>query len=479
MARLAAALLLIVLAAPGWAVCSRTCAKSPEGCAKGFGTLAYVVSTCRVVGRSQIGTQELRIQRAGCDPVTALRFENPEPLADPLGLCALVAENHLGTASPIAGVFQRLGVTNDGNAVVFEISNAFQLLERTPLAPEQQGFFYVRADGTGLRRLGPASRDPTYRIFPTGDDYSAEVQTQIAPSPDDQVVAFTDVAPGSDGVETVQLFTLDLTTGERRQVTHLTAGTPPRPGRKSIDFFLFLDGRTIQFVHVMGDERQAKRIAIDGTGLRDESVPRGLSPGAESHVIQSVRQSGRRFDILGVSLPGPPANADVLPFYGPPSELFSVFDRHLIQLTNYRYGDTVLIQSRSSDVVFMTSADPVGANPFHNCQLFRISPLGLGLRQTTHFDPGRRSEEGCQIGSLPGCGIRPVNELESQASRALPFYSDCDPLGTNPNGSQVFTVRWKGSGLRQITHTRGATTAADGSIVEVEIPGPVARGGAR
>ena len=61
--------------------------------------------------------------------------------------------------------------------------------------------------------------------------------------------------------------------------------------------------------------------------------------------------------------------------------------------------------------------------------------------------------------------------------QAFPFYSDCDPFGTNPNGSQVFAMRWDGSGLRQLTHTRGTTTATDGSVVEVEVPGPVARGG--
>jgi hypothetical protein len=141
------------------------------------------------------------------------------------------------------------------------------------------------------------------------------------------------------------------------------------------------------------------------------------------------------------------------------------------------YGDTSLVGIRPNDVVFMATADPVGANPFHNCQLFHISPLGLGLRQLTHFDPGRRSEEGCQIGALPGCGLRQLNEGPFHESSALAFYSDCDPLGTNPNGSQVFAMPWNGSALRQVTHTRGVTAAADGSVVEVDIPGPVARGG--
>ncbi len=187
-----------------------------------------------------------------------------------------------------------------------------------------------------------------------------------------------------------------------------------------------------------------------------------------------------RYQSQRMAFPGPSANADVLPDFGPPTELFTLrADGNLIQLTNYRYGDTNLMGIAPHDVLFMTSADPVGANPFHNCQLFRISPLGFGLRQVTRFDQEQRSEEGCQIGVLPGCGIRELNGFDSAPSPALSFYSDCDPLGTNPNGSQVFAMRRNGSGLSQVTHARGVTTAADGSIVEVEIPGPVARGGRR
>jgi hypothetical protein len=151
--------------------------------------------------------------------------------------------------------------------------------------------------------------------------------------------------------------------------------------------------------------------------------------------------------------------------------------RYPIQLTNFHYADTNLMGVRPRDVLFRASADPLGENPFHNCQLFRISPLGRGLRQVTHFDHQRRSEEGCQIGPLPGCGIREVNQHVSRASAAFVFYSDCDPFGTNPDGSQLFIMRWNGARLRQITQTRGTTTAADGSVLEVEIPGPVARDG--
>src|SRR5258706_8272047 len=91
-----AALALVALTHSAWAVCGRTCASRPEGCDKGFGTLAYVVTTCRVVGTSLIGAQELRVHRSGCDPVTVLRLANPEPEADPFGLCTILGRNHLG-----------------------------------------------------------------------------------------------------------------------------------------------------------------------------------------------------------------------------------------------------------------------------------------------------------------------------------------------------------------------------------------------
>jgi hypothetical protein len=438
MTRLASVLLLVALTQPAMAACTRRCASRPEGCGKGFGTLAYVVSTCRVVGRSQIGAQELRIHRAGCDSITVLRLANPEPVADPFGLCTIVGENHLGTASPIAGAFQRLGVTPDGKGVVFEINNAFELLEHTPLAPEQQGFFYVRADGTGLRRLGPPSRDPTYRIYVSGGRPSAEVQTRVAISEDGRWAVFSDRAPGADGVETEQLFAIDLVTGERRQVTNLTAGEPPRPGRRIIGYFAFQEGRPIVFVLETGRQAQAKKIRVDGTGLRDLSDPSGLSSNGENRVSLTFRRSGLRYGLVGITSLVPPVNADALPDFGTRVDLYSLLaDGNLIQLTNFGFGDTNPLGLAPRDIVFMASADPLGKNPFHNCQLFRISPLGLGFRQATHFGQGRRSEEGCQIGPLPGCGIRELNGWDSDTAAALTFYYDCDPIGTDPNLSRI------------------------------------------
>jgi len=41
----------------------------------------------------------------------------------------------------------------------------------------------------------------------------------------------------------------------------------------------------------------------------------------------------------------------------------------------------------------------------------------------------------------------------------------CDPFGTNPNGSQLFTLGADGSGLRQLTQLRGLSIGADGTVI--------------
>ena len=51
--------------------------------------------------------------------------------------------------------------------------------------------------------------------------------------------------------------------------------------------------------------------------------------------------------------------------------------------------------------------------------------------------------------------------------------TQCDPLGTNPTGNQLYAMRPDGSGLRQITHARGMTIDTP-ELVEVELPGPFA-----
>ncbi len=452
--------------------------RARAGCGGGFGTLAYVVSSCRVQGSSQIGAQELRIRRNGCDPVTVLRFANPEPAPDPFGLCARGAQNHNGVHSGLAGIFQRLGVTRDGSAVVFEISNQFQLIGKTPLAPEQQGFFYVRADGTGLRRLAPPSRDSTYRIFvnPRGEA-SAESKTALPFRADDRMTAYTDLGPGADGRESEQIFTLDLRTGERKQVTRLVGTAPPdRRLVGGIAIGTYRGG--IGFDLLIGEEYTSFSMRSDGSDLH--SVPSATVGGRlDGPVLPTLGLTTRTgLSLHHVAMPGTPENPWV--FLGAPIyELFLKAREHLIQLTALGHTDTRGLAFRPDEVLLMASADPFGTNPSRNCQLFRAPRYGGPLRQLTHFGQGVPSEEGCQLGELPGCGISygVEQQLEVAArARAYAFYSDCDPFGTNPDGSQVFAIDWGGSRLRQLTHTAGARRGADGSL-ELELLGPAARGG--
>ena len=63
--------------------------------------------------------------------------------------------------------------------------------------------------------------------------------------------------------------------------------------------------------------------------------------------------------------------------------------------------------------------------------------------------------------------------MADQVTGTVLFSSDCDPTGGNPSGLQIFAMRPDGTGLRQLTATRGMTTDPDGTI-HVEMPGPYA-----
>ena len=54
------------------------------------------------------------------------------------------------------------------------------------------------------------------------------------------------------------------------------------------------------------------------------------------------------------------------------------------------------------------------------------------------------------------------------------FYSSCDPFGTNPYGSQLFSMHPDGTGLRQLTNTQGYTPKDASGAVIVELPFPFA-----
>jgi hypothetical protein len=384
--------------------------------------------------------------------------------------------NHAGHLSPLAGVFQRLGVARDGSAVVFEVTNEFQLIGKTALSPEQLGFFYVRADGTGLRRIGPPSRDRVWRVYQDGPGgpLAAGVQTDLPFSPDGKKIAYTDLGPGPDGRESEQIFALDLTTGARRQVTRLSPFEPEpftSPQQHHITWLDFLSNDRVIFVTTTGDSGKTIQINLDGTGALESADPIRLGNPGGGRIQGNLRVSEKSRHFREIELPGVPDNPGAFTGAGGPVEIFRFFGSDKVQLTNFNRTDTLFIGARGRHVLVLATADPFGTNPCNERQIFRVSPLGQGLRQATPFREG--SQQGCGDPG-PGCSI-PFSRLLTTI-RAQLVYSDCDAFGTNPDGSQVFAIEYDGSGLRQLTHTAGARTGADG-VLEVELPGPMAANG--
>jgi hypothetical protein len=458
----------------GAAACRRRCKPAV------IRTLAYVVSDCRVDAAGFVGHQTLRIRRGDRDPVTVAEFSGPTPIPDPAGLCRLYGESRVGAASAVAGPLQRLGVSPDGSQVVFEVTDDHSFFPLTAVPPEAQGMFVVGADGRGLRRLGPASREPSFRITPSpegGGDFDVSTGSLVPFSPDRRWIAFTDRGPGPAGEEAVQVVALELATGRRTQLTHLPAGTSPYLSIPVTCCPKFVDNHTVvfsTFIDPEGPNPEGSQLAftvrLDGT--RFTRVPTPVAePG--SRVIPSFQVTNLGTNLVELSRPGTPEN----PAPGSPGiiEVFLVDGRRLLQLTNFRRVDTAsaFLAADRRRAFFNASADPLGTNPSGDCQLFSIGTLGTRLRQITHFDSGAATpiQFGCAGTRPPGCSVREA--LQDPVTRSIVLYSSCDPFGTNPHGGQLFAMRSNGSGLRQLTSARGFAVDPDGTV-RAELPGPFA-----
>jgi len=435
-----------------------------------IGALAYVQTACRdsVDGRFS-ATQEMRAQRNDGAPLTLARIE--AIASDTLeGLCEVYGTNRLGALALTFGGFSRLGVRPDGGAVVYEVTDAFSAVEQPFVAAEDEGIFAVRIDGSRRRRLGPASQ-----VASIGDSLASPT---YGFSPSGRYVGFEDLGPGPQGEAAVQIFTLDVETGARRQITRLPAA--PVPGLDGTYFWSFVDEHTILFI--------------------TSANPDGLNPGEQATPFTVGVESGTLTNVSVTPVPGgvftptfvitggarivgsaPVEGEPENPFGGNPiRELFVSDARNLLQLTVFHRTDTSiavpLVSSDRRRVFFTASADPVGANTAHACQIFSIGPLGEDLRQLTAFTLPAPSDLGCwATRQADGCRTDfGFAERQAQDARTgtLIFNSSCNPLGgANPDSEQIFAMRPDGSGLRQLTAARGLVAAADGSI-DAELPGP-------
>lgn len=371
-------------------------------------TLAYVETECRGSGAQPVTVrQRLQVRRGDCDePVTLMEFPALEPGPDQFEACRLVGVNRAGIACTLVGVFQRVGVSPDASGVVFEVTEDFSRLRHGQLPPDQKGIFFARSDGRGLRRLGPASRDASYRLVP---DLSqpASVQTSFNTlflfSPDGRRIVFTDLGPDAAGEEASQIVTLELATGQRTQVTRLSSGSPLDPAEFITGYASFADNETILFFTSanpdgMHPEGGFFTVKTDGTALRALPAPVVLS---SSRVVPTFKITGPGTSVLDLSLPGTPVNGRP----GEPAthnEVFVLAGKTLLQLTNFNRNDTLseILTADRRRAVFRASADPLGTNGSENCQLFSIDTLGAHLRQLTHFRDGEQEHapNGCRVG---------------------------------------------------------------------------------
>ena len=442
----------------------------PAGPATLNGTVAYVATECMDTLDGSTAHQQLRIIR-GERPSTAVLDIPTLGAGSPAGACTALSLPRFGPFFIVIGAFQRLAVSPDGSNVVFEVTDAMSLLPLTPIPPEQQGIFIMRADGTGLRRLAPASREPTFRV--AGEKTSQiNLFPGLAFSRNGEMVAYTDRGPGPNGEDATQIFAVDLATAQRTQLTHLPLTPAPDPLFLSTCCPSFPDDETVAFLSIANPDGLNPNgdaaiftVKVDGTGLKKLPVPM-VAPGSAIVPVFSI--TGPRPDAALFFLPGDPVNNPGA--RGGIVEVFAVEGENLLQLTNFHRADTntPLLATDLQHVLFVASANPFGTNPTTNCQVFSIDRNGADLRQISSFSQGDTSNNGCFFGPPPGCAVAFLGQ--DQVTQTLVTYSSCDPLGANPYGSQIFAMRQDGSGLRQLTKL-GGVVVTDTSAT-VELPGP-------
>jgi len=496
-----------------WArrTCVRTCKRT--WCAP-IGTFAWVDNEFYTVfppdGRGE-AHQRVMIRRGNCDPVKLMELTVPQPVPDPLGF----AEFRIAPQSAVVGGVQRFGLRPDGMAVALEVSNATRSFPLVPLP--QEGFFFVNADGSDLRYLGPPSREPLFVLEPVDSPFGTECRSgchdlpwcdQLFPNAPERCfvitfpslnfshianfAVFTDLGTGPAGETATQVWMLDLDTGVRTPVTQGKSALPSAmcpPGLPSV-FSPHVSDDTVRFMSCANPDGLNPNNQLAFFTVKTDGADLQAIPVPPSELPRDLRGFGLKISGGGtatamLNLQGRPWN----PVGGVPasslgsliSEVFFVNGEDVLQLTNFHRVDTIDqgLSPSGQRAFFIASADPLRTNRTNNCQLFSIDTLGAHLRQLTHFSEGEDpSVNGCinqlqpgHAGPAPGCVINSVTQDGKR--RAILFDSSCNLSGTNPNPDQdqVFIIRTDGSGLRQLTQSKGRVNHPDGSVT-TELSGP-------
>jgi cysteine-rich repeat protein len=436
--------------------CRAACAERSTCTAPGASirTLAYVMTECTTdrQGRSTLN-QKLLVRRGNCDPITVPEVDAGLPQSDPSGLCRQFGAARHGTAATALGLFRRLAVLPDGSGVVYEMTamtSRFRILRRPP----QEGFFFVRADGRAHHWLGPPSRVEGTEAARMGTDF-------FPVSPDGRSIALTDLGPDAAGRDAPQIFRFDPRSGQRRQLTdhsqriccagflnnatiffHLPPGGPI--------FTVATNGqrreKALPVIMLPGGGRVVSRFEVSGVHPTPLYVffPSRLNVYGSDGVVEVFLLDGQnplqvtnlgRYDTddvgafvtRGQVLFSASANLGENP--AEICQLFSVDTEgsHLRQVTHLPWDGREIFPGQkglpclrrltdvratcglsrvfhdpvSGTVLFQSSCDPVGQNPFGD-QVFAMRLNGTGLRQLTSARGMTTDPDGTLHVELPG-----------------------------------------------------------------------------
>lgn len=442
-----------------------------------FDTLAYIVTECRLEPDAVTVHQELRIRRGDAEPITVTQLDIgpldpatkvvfpfaaiPPQEVDLSFACNLYGQFRLGSQSVFFFFLQDVAVSPDGSGVIFEVTDNFSPLPPRLLPEADEGIFFVRSDGSGLHRVAEARTESSF-VLDTAVNTRA-----FAFSPDGRAIVFVDGGIGPEGEIARQIVTVEIDDGTRRQITHLPVAKPA--GRFPPTCCAgYVDSDTIGFTSTANPEGLNRNedfvaftVATDGSDLETAGAPIAF-PGGIVLPTFSITGAEPAVTVLEIAngSGGPPA-----------TEVFFLDGDKLLQLTRFGRSDTItaILGTDTQNAFFAASADPAGGNPTNNCQLFSVPTIGGAARQLTSFRDGDQpSVFGCLFSPASGCAIGGL--FQDAKTGTLIFHSNCDPLGENPTGDAVFAMRPDGTGLRQITFTRGRANENGTKIVE--LPGP-------